>query len=69
VRLNRLPFEELKRAATDLLVPDVVRADAQLLVTIGQLWGREALSRVRFEPEEQPASTSRFDILLQPFRH
>jgi hypothetical protein len=46
-----------------------VRADVQLLVTIGQLWGREALSRVRFEPEEQAAATSRFESLLQPFRH
>jgi hypothetical protein len=68
VRLSRLPYEELKRAATDVLVPEAVRADVQLLVSIGQLWGREALSRFRFEPEEQ-ANTSRLDQLLQPFRH
>lgn len=69
VRLSRLPHEELKRAAIDVLVPEVVRSDVQLLVTIGQLWGREALGRVRFDPEEQPAATSRLESLLQPFRH
>jgi cell division GTPase FtsZ len=69
VRLSRVPYDELKRTAIDVLVPEVVRADVQLLVTIGQLWGREALSRVRFEPEEQAAATSRFESLLQPFRH
>ena len=69
VRLSRVPYEELKRTAIDVAVPEVVRADVQLLVTIGQLWGREALSRVRFEPQEQAAATSRLDSLLQPFRH
>ena len=69
VRLSRVPYDGLKRAAIDVLVPEVVRADVQLLVTIGQLWGREALGRVRFEPEEQVAATSRLESLLQPFRH
>ena len=69
VRLSRVPYEELKRVATDVLVPEAVRTDVQLLVTIGQLWGREALSRIRFEPEEQAQTTSRLDTLLQPFRH
>ena len=69
VRLSRLTFEELKRAATDVRVTDVVRADVQLLASIGYLWGEEALSRVRFEPGEAAASTSAFDVLLQPFRH
>jgi cell division GTPase FtsZ len=67
--LSRMPFEELQRAAIDVLVTDVVRTDVHLLVTIGQLWGREALSRVRFEPEEHPATPSRLETLLQTFRH
>jgi hypothetical protein len=69
MRLSRLPFEELQRAAIDVLVTDVVRTDVHMLVTIGQLWGPEALSRVRFEPEEPPATTSRLETLLQTFRH
>ena len=35
VRLSRVPYEELKRVATDVLVPEAVRTDVQLLVTIG----------------------------------
>ena len=69
VPLSRVPYEELKRAATDVRTPEVVRADVQLLASIGHLWGREALSRVKFEPEEQAASTSPLDLLLQTFRH
>jgi hypothetical protein len=68
VPLSRVPYEELKRAATDVLIPEIVRADVQLLVSIGHLWGGEALSRVRFEPGEQAASASRFDLLLQSLR-
>jgi cell division GTPase FtsZ len=67
-RLSRMPFEELKRAAIDVLVTDVVRTDVHFLVTIGQLWGPEALGRIKFEPEEQP-TTSRLETLLQTFRH
>jgi len=69
VRLSRMSFEELKRAAIDVLVTDVVRTDVHMLVTIGQLWGPEALSRVRFEPEEPAGTTSRLETLLQTFRH
>jgi hypothetical protein len=69
VRLNQLSYADLKRAATDLDVPDVVRADVQLLAAIGTLWGSEALTRVAFEPAEDTAPPSTFDLLLQPFRH
>jgi cell division GTPase FtsZ len=69
VPLSRLPYEELKRAASDVRTSEVVRADVHLLVSIGQLWGRETLNRVKFEPEEQAASASPLDLLLQTFRH
>ena len=69
VRLNQLSYDELKRAATNLDVPDVVRADLQLVVAIGTLWGNAALSRVAFEPAVEAAAPSTFDLLLQPFRH
>jgi cell division GTPase FtsZ len=69
VRLNQLSYDELKRAATDLDVPDVVRADMQLLVAIATLWGPTALSRVAFERAGEAAAPSTFDLLLQTFRH
>jgi hypothetical protein len=60
---------ELKQAATDLSVPDTIRADVRLLLAIGTLWGSETLTRVSFEPVEEAAMGSAFDVLLQPFRH
>ena len=69
VRLNQLSYDDLKRTATDPDVPDTLRADVQLLVAIGTLWGSDALSRVAFEPAEEAAPPSTFDLLLQPFRH
>jgi cell division GTPase FtsZ len=69
VRLNQISYEELKHTASDLSIPDAVRADVQLLRAIGTLWGADALKRVRFEPPEQIARPSAFDLLLQPFRH
>jgi hypothetical protein len=68
VRLSRVPYEELKGVAIDVLVPEVVRTDVQLLVAVGKLWGREALGRIRFDPEEA-TTPSRFEMFLQPFRH
>jgi hypothetical protein len=69
VRLNQLRYEELKQAATDVSVPETVRTDVQLLLAIGTLWGSDALTRVVFEPVEEAAIGSAFDLLLQPFRH
>jgi hypothetical protein len=37
-------------------------------VAVGKLWGREALGRIRFDPEEA-TTPSRFEMFLQPFRH
>jgi cell division GTPase FtsZ len=69
VRLNHLSYDELKQTATDLTLPDAVRADVQLLVAVGTLWGGDALNGVAFSPSEKPAGPSTFDLLLQPFRH
>jgi cell division GTPase FtsZ len=69
VRLNHLSYDELKQTATDINLPDAVRADVQLLVAVGTLWGEDALSAVAFSPADKAASPSTFDLLLQPFRH
>ena len=68
VRLNEIPYEELEKIAVNPSVPDAVRADVQLLIAIGTVWGRDALTRVRFEPVVEATRLPRFD-LLPPFRH
>jgi cell division GTPase FtsZ len=68
VRLGQISPEALKRVANDVTVPDVARADVQLLIAIETTWGREALGRVTFAPVEA-ASASGFGAFLQPFRN
>ena len=54
---------------TESGLPDAIRADLQLLVTVATLWGEEAVSRFEFTPVPEAADTSRIALLLQPFRH
>src|SRR5262245_44754533 len=69
VRLDQMSYEELEKIAVNPDVPDVVRADAQLLVAIGSVWGSGALTRVTFEPAKEAPKPSMFEMLLPPFRH
>jgi hypothetical protein len=69
VRLSQMSYEELKEIAVNPGLADVVRADVQLLVAIGTVWGGDALARVTFEPAAEPAKPSMIGMLLPPFRH
>lgn len=50
LRLNQLSPQELQQAASDISVPEAVRADVQLVAAIAALWGGEALARIAYEP-------------------
>jgi hypothetical protein len=69
VRLDQMSYEELKAIAVNPGLADVVRADVQLLVAIGSVWGGDTLARVTYEPADQPARPSMIEMLLPPFRH
>lgn len=69
VHLSDLNYEQLKQAVSETIFPDAVRTDLQLLVTVGALWGREALERFEFTPVPDTAESSKIALLLQPFRH
>ena len=69
VRLNQLSYDELEKLAVSPGLPDVLRADVQLLVAIGGTWGSDALARVTFEPAGEAARQSMLEMLLPPFRH
>jgi hypothetical protein len=68
MHLRDMTPEERQRMVNDPSVPDAVRADLQLMVTVAALWGPEALERFQFTPGPV-AETSRIGMLLQPFRH
>jgi hypothetical protein len=49
-------------------VPDAIRGDVELLVTIGRVWGEDALRQFRFSDVPAPPPASRFASLVQGFR-
>ena len=59
IRTSEMSYEELKRLATETVLPDAVRADVQLLVGVGTLWGTEAIKRFEFAPLPARESSSR----------
>ena len=59
IRLSETTYEELKRVATETVLPDAVRADLQLLVGVGTLWGADAIKRFDFAPLPPRESSNR----------
>jgi cell division GTPase FtsZ len=67
-RLSELDDAQLREALTSLSVPEAIRADVQLLLTIVHVWGEGALRQCHFRKlAEQPAASG-FAGLLQSFR-
>ena len=69
VHLHEMTHEQRRQMMTEPSLPDAIRADLQLLVTIATLWGEEAIARFDFTPVPEVSDTSRIAVLLQPFRH
>jgi cell division GTPase FtsZ len=69
VRLHEMTQEQRQRLLSDTGLTEGVRADLQLLVAVAMLWGETALSRFELIPVPEPPDTSKFGLLLQPFRH
>lgn len=68
VRLSTLSHAQLHEAWTGALLPQEVRSDVELLVTVGRLWGADAVGQFHFgEAPEQQRSFS-FRSLLQGLR-
>jgi cell division GTPase FtsZ len=59
IHLSETSYEELKRVATETILPDAVRADVQLLVGVGTLWGADAIKRFDFTPLPPRESSNR----------
>jgi hypothetical protein len=68
VRLRDLSYEELEETGSKTLVPDWIRPDLDLLLTIGRLWGADALKRFRFVEPPERHEPSMMESLLHKFR-
>ena len=67
-RLSELDYAQLREALASPSVPEAIRADIQMLLTIGQVWGEDALRHCHFRKLAEQRATSGFAGLLQSFR-
>jgi hypothetical protein len=68
VPLNELDYDQLEQVAAQSWMPDIARADLELLVTTGRLWGGEAVRRFHFVPPPERQTTSKLTSLLEALR-
>jgi hypothetical protein len=67
--LQKVEYAEVKEIWSNTFVPEAMRIDLELILTIGRLWGEDALGRLRFT-DDVPADggSSKLAGLLQGFR-
>jgi cell division GTPase FtsZ len=56
-RLRELTYAQLQEIASTTSLADGVRPDLDLLITVGRLWGDEAVKRIRFTELSEPQSS------------
>ncbi len=66
--LRELTYAQLQEIASNTSLADGVRPDLDLLITVGRLWGADAVKQIRFvEAPEQPRASSKVESLLDRF--
>ena len=68
MHLRELSFEQLQEVSAKTMVPDSVRAELDLLITVGRFWGADAITRVRFVEAPERPEPSMMETLLERFR-
>jgi len=66
--LRDLTDEQLQEIGSKTMVPDWVRPDLDLLVTVGRFWGTDALKRFHFVEVPERHEPSKIESLLQRLR-
>ena len=68
VRLRELSYEQLQTIGSRTMVPDWIRPDLDLLITVGRFWGPDAVTRFRFVEAPERHEPSVIESLLQKLR-
>jgi hypothetical protein len=68
VHLSDLSYAQLSDVVKRIHLPDVARADVDLLLIVGRLWGGEAVGRFEFVAMSPDSERSRFENLLHGLR-
>jgi hypothetical protein len=66
--LRDLTFDQLQEITARTMVPERMRADLDLLMTVGRHWGPDAVRRFRFVEAPEPREPSMVESLLERFR-
>jgi cell division GTPase FtsZ len=67
-RLSELTYEQLTDLVKRVSIPEAARADIDLLISAGRLWGGDAIGRFQFAPIAANGERSRLVGLLQGLR-
>jgi cell division GTPase FtsZ len=62
-RLRELTYAQLQEIASTTSLADGVRPDMDLLITVGRLWGADAVKRIRFSEISGPHQPSKLHLL------
>jgi cell division GTPase FtsZ len=68
MHLHELSYEQLQEIDAKTMVPDWVRPDLDLLVTVGRFWGADAVKRFRFVEAPERHELSMMESLLEKLR-
>ena len=68
MHLHELSYEQLQEIDAKTIVPDWVRPDLDLLVTVGRFWGADAVKRFRFVEAPERHEPSMMESLLEKLR-
>jgi hypothetical protein len=66
-KVSELAYEELRQVPVETILQDAVRANVQLLIVVGALWGQDAITRFAFVDDPQ-ADQSRTLFSFVAFR-
>jgi hypothetical protein len=68
MHLRELSYEQLQQIGSKTMVPDWIRPDLELLITVGRFWGADAMKRVRFVEAPERHEPSMMESLIDRFR-
>ena len=61
-------YEQLQEIGSKTMLPDWIRPDVDLLITVGRFWGADAVKRFRFDKAPERHEPSMMETLLDRFR-
>jgi cell division GTPase FtsZ len=68
MHLRELSYEQLQEIRAGTLLPDDVQAELDLLITVGRVWGPDAVKRFQFVAAPERSGPSMMESLLDRFR-